>query len=294
MAYDYYARMQQWDDIIQLAGQHAPADPLTVMTLNLALSQTGYLPDRMFAYFQNGPEGLLPAFEKAYLSTAMTGEVYYRLGMINTAQRFAFEAMEMIPDYQKSARSVKRLAETNLINGSYDVAAKYLHLLQHTHSYRAWATDALTCLGDEARTQSHPEWGMLRSYRLNEDFFFSEDEKDMMLGVLFQSNTANHMAYEYLMAYVLLSKDLSHFWDYFLLGQQSLTYRAVPKSYQEALAYVWSMTNPNAQPPAQVSREVLQRMDRYRHVYTNLQNPEPALRKDFSDTFWYYMHFRRN
>lgn len=37
-----------------------------------------------------------------------------------------FEAMEAIPDYKKSGRAYMRLAETNLINGQYAVAAKYL------------------------------------------------------------------------------------------------------------------------------------------------------------------------
>ncbi|KAA6305365.1 hypothetical protein EZS27_042983, partial [termite gut metagenome] len=44
--------------------------------------------------------------------------------MINTAQSFAFEAMEVIPDYQKSVRCIKRLAETNLINSQYEVATE--------------------------------------------------------------------------------------------------------------------------------------------------------------------------
>mgnify|MGYP000750805498 CR=1 FL=1 len=35
-----------------------------------------------------------------------------------------FEAMEAIPDYKKSGRAYMRLAETNLINGQYAVAAK--------------------------------------------------------------------------------------------------------------------------------------------------------------------------
>ena len=42
-----------------------------------------------------------------------------------------FEAMEAIPDYKKSGRAYMRLAETNLINGQYAVAAKYLRALQH-------------------------------------------------------------------------------------------------------------------------------------------------------------------
>ena len=59
--------------------------------------------------------------------------------MINDAQRFAFEAMEAIPNFRKSGRCLKRLAETNLINGQYEVAAKYLRILSKTLFYKDWA-----------------------------------------------------------------------------------------------------------------------------------------------------------
>ena len=57
-----------------------------------------------------------------------------------------FEAMEAIPDYKKSGRAYMRLAETNLINGQYAVAAKYLRALQHTLFYKKWATNAMSYL----------------------------------------------------------------------------------------------------------------------------------------------------
>ncbi len=293
MGYDYYTREQKWESIITLADRNTPTGPLTVMTLNLALGQTGGLGDYMFSYFQNGPEGLLPSFSKDYMSAVMAGEVYYYLGMVNTAQRFTFEAMETIPDYQKSVRCIKRLAETNLINGRYTVAAKYLSLLEQTQFYREWAKEAMACLGDEARINAHPEWGVLRQYKPKGDFLFSEDEKDQMMGLLFTENPANRMAYDYLMAYTLLAKDLDHFPGYFMMGEHRLVHPVTPKSYQEALAYIWSM-HQGAEAPAQVSPAVMQRMNSYRQVYTSLSNPEPLLRKDYGDTYWYYLQFRRN
>lgn len=51
-----------------------------------------------------------------------------------------------IPNFNKSGRCFKRLAETNLINGQYEVAAKYLRLLRKTIFYRDWAEDAMTCI----------------------------------------------------------------------------------------------------------------------------------------------------
>jgi hypothetical protein len=69
--------------------------------------------------------------------------------MIYVAQRTVFEAQEAILDFQKSARCYKRLAQTNLIIGSYEVARKYLMALQKTLFYRDWANETLPLLGNE-------------------------------------------------------------------------------------------------------------------------------------------------
>ena len=293
MAYDFNVRMRKWDRVIALADKKAPDSPLSVSCLNLALAQEGILGERMFCYYQNGIGGLIPEFVRDYTIPMIVGEIYYHLGFVNTAQRYAFEAMEALPDYQKSVRSVKRLAETNLINGDYAVAAKYLHLLQQTFYYRTWATKTMETMKDEKRIAQHPEWGWLRRCRTNEDFLFSEGEKDMMLGILFNQNKENRMAFEYLMAYCLLSKDLQHFMQYFPLGN-SLNYKVIPKSYQEALIYIWGLTNnnPTESIPYQVSNVVKQKVQIYNRIYTSQTNAESLIRPEFSDTYWYYLHYR--
>ncbi|MDD3359579.1 MAG: DUF6057 family protein, partial [Parabacteroides sp.] len=263
-----------------------------VASLNLALCQKGVMGDRMFHYMQNGTEGLLPMFDRDYLLPMMVGEIYYHLGLINTAQRFAFEGMEAIPDYKKSARCIKRLAETNLINGTYDIARKYLLILQNTLFYRDWATETLTYLGDEAKINAHPEWGKLRKYRPKEDFLFSEDQQDVMLGILIQQEPTNRMAYEYLMAYYLLKKDLQHFMQYLSLGN-AIQYSSMPVSYQEAALYVWGLQSTDLNNiPFPVSNLVKQRMQTYAGIYTSRSDAEAYLQKQFSDTYWFYFHYK--
>ncbi len=95
-----------------------------VTCLNLALGKTGQMGDRMFEFYQNGTEEMLPEFQRDFTSPLPTSEAYYHLGMVNTAQRFTFEAMEAIPNFNKSGRCFKRLAETNLINGQYESGSK--------------------------------------------------------------------------------------------------------------------------------------------------------------------------
>lgn len=122
MTYDYYVRNRQWNKVIEMAEKKHPETPLEVVCLNLALGKTGQLGERMFQFYQNGVGGLIPDFIRDFNSPLIVNEVYYHLGMINTSQRFTFEAMEAIPSYQKSARCYQRLAETNIINGDYVLA----------------------------------------------------------------------------------------------------------------------------------------------------------------------------
>ncbi|MGD9928407.1 MAG: DUF6057 family protein [Mangrovibacterium sp.] len=293
MEYDFHARMRRWDRIIEKADRQAPTSPLSVTCLNLALAKQDLLGERMFHYYQNGMGGLLPDFTRDFTIPTILGEVYYHLGFINTAQRLAFEAMEALPDYQKSARSVMRLAETNLINGNYELAGKYLRLLQKTFYYRKWATNALRATKNESLIEEHPEWGFLRKVRTQEDFLFSEGEKEMMLGTVFLQNQENRMAFEYLMACCLLKKDLQHFMEYYPVGK-ALNYRVVPKSYQEALIYVWGLSHddPTQSIPYPISNSVKMRVKNYANIYTTRQNAEALLHNDYSDTYWYYLHFR--
>ena len=156
MEYDYLVRIRDWKGIIAKAEKKTPDLPMSVSATNLALAMTNQLGERAFDFYQRGSEGLLPPFERNFSTTQLTGEIYFYLGLINTAQRFAFEAMEAIPDYNKSARMIKRLAETNLINGEYEVARKYLQMLDKTIFYRPWAQQALAMLGDEKQIDAHP------------------------------------------------------------------------------------------------------------------------------------------
>lgn len=292
MTYDFYTRMRQWDKVIAMADRKAPSSPLSVSCLNLALAKKGLLAEQMFNYYQNGTGGLLPNFKKDFTIPMVTGEIYYQLGFINTAQRYTFEAMEALPLYQKSARSIKRLAETNLINGNQALASKYLKLLQKTQFYKKWATAMYEAMEEPHILLRHPEYGQLMTHKIQNDFFFSEGEKDMMLGQLFTANKNNRLVYEYLMAYCLLNKDLNHFMQYLSLGQ-SIGYKQMPQSFQEAFIYGWKMTPQKDQKPMPsfISNKKIQSANTFLSMM-NLPNAQEALKKDYGNTYWYYLQFR--
>ena len=207
MQYDFMASHQQWNRIIETANKEKPNNQIGVTVQNLALAMRGVLLDQMQNYNQNGIAGLLPDVQSDATSPMPTAEAFYQLGMIYVAQRTVFEAQEAILDFQKSGRCYKRLAQTNLIIGSYEVARKYLMALQKTLFYREWANETLPLLGDEEAIAKHPEYGRLRKWAYKDNFFFSDHVTPEMLESLYSGCTDNSMAYQYLMAYYMLTGD---------------------------------------------------------------------------------------
>ena len=207
MQYDFMASHQQWNRIIETANKEKPNNQIGVTVQNLALAMRGVLLDQMQNYNQNGIAGLLPDVQSDATSPMPTAEAFYQLGMINVAQRTVFEAQEAILDFQKSGRCYKRLAQTNLINGNYEVARKYLMALQKTLFYSDWANETLSLLGDEVAIAKHPEYGRLRKWAYKDNFFFSDHVTPEMLESLYSGCTDNSMAYQYLIAYYMLTGD---------------------------------------------------------------------------------------
>ena len=215
----------------------------------------------------------------------LTGEAYFQLGLVNTAQRFAFEAMEAIPNYNKSARAVKRLVETNMLNGQNAAAHKYLGMLKKTLFYRRWAQRMEKMVGNKQAIMQHPLYGKLKAWRLHNDLLFSENEIDKICGQLFMHNPQNNMAMQYLLLCPLLQGDLDRFVGYLQVVQGKTQYN--PRYCQEALAYAFM--SKGQQPPAGlVSPAVASQLQNFVQTYQTAGKGSPQL-KQFSHTLWYYL-----
>lgn len=288
--YDFLVRTEQWDKIIEKAEKKPATTPLSVSCVNLALSQKGMLADRLFEFYQNGGEGLFPTFTRDMISPVSTAEIFFRLGMVNDAERYMFEAQEAIPNYRKSARLTRRIIECEIINGNYKVAAKLLRRLQKTLFYSNWANQTMALLGNEKAINRHPVYGKLRKYReKKQDFLFSDREMDQMLGLLFLNDKSNKMAYEYLMCYVLLQRDFNKFMQYYPLGR-FVGYDHIPRSFQEILIEQWMKTHNDPRTiPYSVDTQNVNNTLNFIQIY--LRNPkDPQLsQQPYVSNAWYYM-----
>lgn len=288
--YDFLVRTEQWDKIIEKAEKKQATTPLSVSCVNLALSQKGQLADRLFEFYQNGGEGLFPTFTRDMISPVSTAEIFFRLGMVNDAERYMFEAQEAIPNYRKSARLTRRIIECEIINGNYQVAAKLLRRLQKTLFYSNWANQTMALLGNEKAINQHPVYGKLRKYReKKQDFLFSDREMDQMLGLLFLNDNHNKMAYEYLVCYELLQRDMEKFMQYYPLGR-FVDYDHIPRSFQEILIGNWMKTHSDPRTiPYSVDAQNVNNTLNFIQLY--MQNPkDPQLgQQPYVSNAWHYV-----
>jgi len=290
MKYDYLTRTHKWDAIVAMAEKEEPSSPTEMSAVNFALAMRGELAERIFEFPQRTSEGLLPTFKREPLSCVMTSEIFFRLGMVNTAQRFMFEAQESLPYGQKSGRIMRRLAETNIINGQYAVAQRYLHVLEKTFAYRQWAKKTLAILGDEDKVDSHPLYGEMRKLRVEEDFYYSDTEMDQMLGLLFMRNNSNRMALDYLLSLDMLTLNVEAFMNHLPLISRVRNYGQMPRAYQEVLCYVWSQNHNDFNGmPWNVGLNIKRDFSNFASLY-NMNKKAPQLSEGrLGSSFWHFV-----
>lgn len=290
--YDYLVRTHQWQRIIERAEKRQASSPMSVSCVNLSLAMQGQLCDRLFEFYQNGAEGLFPTFTRDMTSPLPTAEAFYQLGMVNDAERYAFEAQEAIPNYRKSGRLTRRIAQCEIINGNYAVAAKYLRMLEHSLFYRQWAKSQERFLYNSAAVKADPEYGRLGDIRIKRhDYLFSDQEMDQMLGLLLVDNKKydNRMAYEYLIAYELLQRDLGRFMRYYPLGR-FVQFDHIPYAVQQVLIGSWLQRHNTLQGmPYSVDRQNVDATVAFIRAYMTNRNDPSLNQPPLAYNAWHYL-----
>lgn len=289
---DYLVRNQQWEDVIRFCQKKTPVDEMAYTGLNLALAKTNQLPERMFYWPQAGQSGLISVFQRNMVSCTITAEACYHLGLINSVLRFYYDSQEAIINCNKSARFTHRIAEVFLINGNYDVAAKYIRQLSKTMFYSQWAAEAEACLYHPEMVAANPRWASIMRRRIPENVLYSVDNLNDMLLRLYKQSPDNQLALQYAMACDLLTGNLPHFMKYFPLTQGGKTnmaeFRNVPKAYQEAIAYMLLQQNgtPDNMPPF-ISPSVMEDMRKFDSYLMTSRGGNPPGNLYF--TYWRYL-----
>ncbi len=284
MAYDNLVYDQNWDGVIRLAENEQPASRRSMVAVNLALARTGQLSTKMFRFDQD-ENSLFLDYERRGMTPFIANEPFYYLGLINFSQMFAMESIESTPDAKIPVRAFKRVAETYYINDQYDVAGRYFCRIGHTLFYNKWAEKFLELNSREAVER--------RKLKPKDDFFYNGQQMDIALRYLLIANPENRMAYEYLMAHYLLKKDFDGFLKAINMVK-SMKYDTLPVVFQEAIAYILTIV---PEMPAQLQnltpdKAVTDRIRDYARLYSEDREDTAGMKKEFGDTYWYYLHFK--
>jgi hypothetical protein len=222
------------------------------------------------------------------------GYFYYSIGMINESHRWAFENMVM---KGLSPEGLKMLIKTELINANYEVASRYIRILKKTLFYRKEAKAFQELLYNETAINSDKELGKKRKTRIINDFFSITDNPYINLQIILANDSLNRNAFEYKMAFMLLKKNyngIAHELPLF----EKFGYTRLPFHIEEA-AIALSVSNKGRLPDMgnlHISKNTEQKWNQYLAVlqqYGNdLKSAEPALRRRFGDTFWYYVFYK--
>ena len=169
MTYDLLMRQQQWQKMTDRYEQN----PTQSLAIRNAVFLALWSQQRISQQELMGRLNLTNQTLKSVSSAFLMSEVCLPIGLVNISQRSAFEAMETIPNYNKSARALHRLVETNIITGQYDVAQKYIAILEETTFYRGWAQKMSLLIAHPEQIGNYPVYQRLKEmYDNGQDMFF--------------------------------------------------------------------------------------------------------------------------
>jgi len=284
-----------FDSVIAVGKDNPTNNRLVCYLTNIALYESGQMPYRMFYYKQPGMTGLFLNWEFANSSILVwyLGEVYYRLGMTLQAEHCAFESF-VSSHKGLDVKVVQRLALTNIARRDSAAADKYLRYLDNSLFYRPWARQQRVNLAlAMADSTFHIPDTPLPARCAN--FFIPYQMPEYTLLMLLEANPKHRMAFEYLMAYCMLQRNLEKVkWcmDHYY---KNFNYPTIPTHYEEALLLYKIVYNQGPDFFAQypISNATLERYDRYMQAVKAAQGSKrnfEQFQKQFNNTFWYYMN----
>ncbi len=259
---------------------------------NVALSESDQLCENLFAGAQDfGAGSLILPWSNEYLSWG--GYFYYSVGLLNEAHRWAYEELVV---YGYRPQNIKILALTNLLNGNFERARKFNALLLNTIFYRKWAKKTDELISNPSELENVPEYSKIKSILPESDFFVDVNNPQNNILKLLESNPQNRKAFEYEMAWLLLSKDVENVVSN-LKECKKLGYTQIPRHLEEAALIYYNSTGKMPDLDGlSIRQETINEFENYVNAFKNVRNNSAVakqnLAKNFGHTFMYYFHFK--
>jgi len=298
-------RYEQWDKLLDkrtspvflgFPAIHSRTQLIACHAMYRALYHAGRLGSDMLTFPQAcDPEPLLlykSAWNIYFPAWALGLDAAIDLGSLNFAEKLCGEAMENMGPLPYFGY---RRAMVQIAKGNKELAAVYLRKVQHMPRYGAMARRQLASLGAGNPPSPEIEPDRIASSIGASDLVFERaSEEDVLLDLL-KTDPRNKMAFEYLMAYYLLSRRPDK-----IAGQlyriDDFGYSGIPRLYEEAFSIFQGMSPDSAalvrMPKCGIRRDAFDRRDRFLHALDVYGQQAPsALMGDFGSSYFYLYTF---
>ena len=287
---EYYAGRKEFDKVLAVAAPLRALDLSSEVYLRLALYHAGRLSQDLFSYTNQIAWELLPGVTPRLGALRPQCETLLELGQVNEAEHLAHEALEREgnrPDL------LRLLAQINILEDRPQAARVFLNLLAQAPFQRAWASACLRGLDNDPRLSDDKALALIRSRMVTTDMPHNYVPEEAFFKQLLDANPRNQMAFEYLLAQYLLTRDLDGLVRQ--LGRlDNFGYTAIPRHVEEALLiYQRLKGTPLDLHGRRIRPETVQRFAEFAEAFDRARkNPEdrPAVERNFGNTFWFYFY----
>lgn len=290
------AHERRWDGVLKRTRGQERLQVYSAVQRNRALYHTGRLLDSMFVCDQSwGTQGLFYPQEYGYVYPLQISDLFYDLAHITESQHWAYEAQAVHPD---SPWNLQRLIQTHILKGNLPAARRHLLMLTRslfftgwTRRYQAYLEHPPKIMQDEALRETFNRMP-------NDDFFVHSAAPGDDLKALLRSNPDNRMAFEYLMALGLLSKNLALIVEYtpFLIR---FGYAHIPTHLEEAFL-IYLTSDPEHRlvlPGYRIRQRTADRFTSYLQIRQAHRKDPGRMRQALSEahaaSYWFYYDFIR-
>jgi len=299
MEVDRFAHNRMWTEVLDTASRIPPEsyDMYCIHDINRALHSAGSLGDRMFCYPQTLSALMLTNIGRNKPSARMfvkRSRLFLEMGHVADAERDAFEVLELVGDCPSV---LELLATIKLVKGQTEAAKVFLRVLAKDLIHGGRGRELLRQLDEDPQMSGNRRIGHLRSVATDKESTRSGFEGDDFFVQLLEKNSSNRMAFEYMMAFYLLTGQTDKITAN--IGRlRALGYTKLPRHYEEAIViYMGSGRRQMDLYGWELSAETIERAKSADAIYrshggkSNKQRAAEALAANFGDSYIFYYIF---
>lgn len=285
-----------WYQVTKHINSHTVENPLCLFHFNRAYFHLGKMGSNIFNLPQNfGRYGLFLHTDLSFQYPLDCSDFFFELGNINAAERWACEALTI---YGESPDVLKRLVLINIVQDDSIAAVEYLQRLRQNPYSHSWADRYLSNLARPEKLYGNPLLQKLHALTLKSDFIITSDHPETDLQKMLEQAPANRMAFEYLVTYCMITRDLDGFKKN-LFRFRSFTETEMPRHYEEALIAYHALKKPTDDTASftAVRKTTIDRFADFERILLKYNGDTKAaeadLSRSYADTYWFYILYAR-